>query len=58
MTEQNRWNIRSYWPGINAQILIAAAAGLLLGYWLNGQNAAPQTRDQILYVAGLAGGVF
>jgi len=58
VTEQDKWKKRSYWPGINTQILIAAMAGLLLGYWLNGQNAAPQTREQILYVAGLAGGVF
>ncbi|MCD8521447.1 MAG: dicarboxylate/amino acid:cation symporter [Saccharospirillaceae bacterium] len=58
MTEQPTWNVRRYWPGMNTQILMAAIAGLLLGYWLSSQNAAPQTREQILYVAGLAGGVF
>ena len=46
--------IHRYLPGMNTQIL-SAVAGLILGYWLNGNNAVLETRNQILYVLRLIG---
>lgn len=46
------------WPGLNTQILIGAIIGLLLGYWLNGVDSSSETKEAILYTAGLMGGVF
>ncbi|MDP2547357.1 dicarboxylate/amino acid:cation symporter [Oceanobacter sp. 4_MG-2023] len=46
------------WPGLNLQILIAAVAGLILGYWLNGMDDASALRSNILYAANVMGRLF
>lgn len=46
------------WPGLNVQIVVAALAGLLLGWWLNGQGADSAVKQQTLYVADVAGRFF
>lgn len=45
-------------PGLNTQIFIAAAAGLWLGWWLNGMGSEVPLKQNILYSAGLLGGLF
>ncbi|MDO6805355.1 cation:dicarboxylase symporter family transporter, partial [Wenyingzhuangia sp. 1_MG-2023] len=46
------------WPGLNLQILIAAVAGLILGYWLNGMDDSSALRSNILYAANVMGRLF
>ena len=48
----------SGWPGLNVQIVIAALAGLLLGYGLNGLDNSDPLKSNTLYVAGVLGGLF
>lgn len=45
-------------PGLNLQILIAAVAGLALGYGLNGVDESSSLRSGILYGSGLMATLF
>lgn len=46
------------WPGLNAQILIAALLGVLFGMGVNGLEQGSAARSAIFYASGLVGDIF
>tara|TARA_B100000287_G_scaffold417691_1_gene453739 strand:- start:486 stop:1820 length:1335 start_codon:yes stop_codon:yes gene_type:complete len=51
-------SVFSWLKGLNGQILIAAVAGILLGYGLNSLAADHPLKTEVLYWAGIAGRFF